>query len=561
MSVAESPTTASGGEVVPESPLDLDTRSHQHSAAGTWFRIYRHHLQLLRNQAIAWVAVIAGVGVLVALGYQDVYETQAQREAAAASIEGVPAFEALFGRTVEIATLEGFLLWRWGGFAILLAGIWGMRSGARLLRGAEESGHVEPLRAGAVSPRGLVAATLAALFTVQFLLAATVGLSHTAVGMDAASAWAMGGALALLAAVFALVAALAAQFVSSQRHVMTMTGVVLGAALGLRVLAAGSGTPDWFWGATPFGWASYLHEVDGARAAVFSAYLVSAVVLTALTLVFARRDLHGGQLGQVERSYHDAPSVGNDLSLAARLVRGPLVVWGAILGLSGLVFGLMAEDFAAAMADLPDTMAMAEQIGWFAIDTPEGIVASMMLFLALVLCLFAAAQAAAIREEEASWRIEHLLVRPVGRVRWLLGRVAVSMAAIVVLAFVTVAAAWVGVAIVGSPMPLGDLPATALNLVPIAWLFLGIGVALAGIVPRLTAPVTYGAVIAAYVLDLVGGIIELHERVLELGPFRHLAAVPVQDYPFGAALIMVVVAAVAVAIGISVFRRRDLQEA
>ncbi len=561
MSITHAPTESSVGGDSPEFPLDLDTRSHQRSPVQTWIRVYLHHLRVLRNQAIAWIGVIAVVGVFVAAGYQDVYTTQAEREAAAASIEGVPAFEALFGRTVEMATLEGFLLWRWGGFAVLLAAVWGMRSGARLLRGAEDGGHVEPLRAGAISPRGVVAATLAALFTVHLLLAAIVGVSHTAVGMDAATAWALGGALGFLAAVFALVSGLAAQFVSGQRHVMTIAGFALGATLGVRVLAAGTGTPDWLWGVTPFGWASYLHEVDGARVAVFSAYLVSAVVLTALTLVFARRDLHGGQLGQVERSYPDAPPVRNELSLGARLVRGPMVVWGAILGLSGLVFGLMAEDFAAAMSDLPDTMAMAEQIGWFAIDTPEGIVASMMLFLALVLCLFAAAQAAAIREEEASWRIEHLLVRPLGRVRWLLGRVAVSAAAIVVMAFVTVGAAWIGVAVVGSPMSLGDLPATALNLVPIAWLFLGIGVALAGVAPRLTAPVTYGAIILAYVLDLVGGIIELPESVLELGPFRHLAAVPVQSYPVVAALVMVGVAVVAVAVGVAVFRRRDLQEA
>lgn len=526
-----------------------------------WFHTWIHHLRLLRNQAIAWILVIAGVGAMITGAFTDLYETAEQREQMAASIEGIPAFEALFGRTVELATVEGFILWRWGGFAVLLAAIWGMRSGMKLLRGAEEAGHAEPLRAGAISPRGLAGAALAALFAVHLSLAVAIGVTHTAAGMDAATAWALGAALAMLAATFAAVSALAAQFVTSQRQVTLVAGSVLGAALGLRVLAAGSGTPDWLWGATPFGWASYLHEVDGARVAVFGAFTLSLVVLTTAALVAARRDLHGGAIAGTERSYPDATPVGGLGGLATHLVRGPVVVWGAIVGASGLVFGLLAEDFSTAMGDLPDTVQAAAQIGWVGIDTPEGILGSLLMFLALVIGLFAVSQVAAIREEEASWRIEHLLTRPVGRSQWLLGRVAASMVAIVVISIVMTVAAWVGAAVVGVAPPLAELPVTAAAPVPLAWMFLGIGVALVGVAPRLAAPIGYGAVIAAFVLDLVGGLLELPQRVLELGPFRHLEPVPVVDYPVGPALVMIALAIMTVALGTTVFRRRDLQEA
>jgi ABC-2 type transport system permease protein len=527
-----------------------------------WWRVYRHELRLLRSQSIAWILVVAGTGMLVVAGFQSVYETQAQRDAAAASIEGVPAFEALFGRTVALATVEGFVLWRWGGFAVLLVAIWGLLACTKARRGAEEAGHAEALRAGAITPRGLIAATLGALFTVFLLLAAAVGVSHAAAGMDAATAWAMGLALGMLAATFAAVGAVTSQIASTRRQANGMGAVVLGLLLGLRILAAGTGTPDWLWGVTPFGWASYLHEVDDARVPVFVAYSVLVAALVTATLLLGRRDLHAGLIGRAG-SVDTARPVRSLTGLVVRQTRGPMLTWGGIVMFSALVFGLLADDFAEAFGDLEGTVAAGEQIGFVALDTPEGVVSSLVLFLALVGALFGAAQAANIREEEASWRIEALLVRTVGRTRWLGTRLGIAALAIVLLAVITAVSAWLGTVLVGSEasIGLGDIVLQALNLIPIAWMFLGLGLAAFGLVPRLTASLGYALVLTAYVIDLIGGLLELPETVLELSPFRHLTAVPVADPAVVPLSVMVLVGMVAAGAGAIGFRRRDLQEA
>jgi ABC-2 type transport system permease protein len=543
---------------LPAPPVGTEPRSPR----GVWWRVYLHHLRLLRKQAIAWILAIAGVGAALTAGYLEAYPTLADRERAAASLEGVPAFEALFGRTVEMATVEGFILWRWGGFAVLVVAVWGMLGAAKLLRGAEDTGHAEPLRAGSISPRGLLLAALAALGTVYALLAIAVALAHTAAGFDAATAWVFGAGLGLLAATFAGIGAVVAQVMAARRHVLAVTGTVLGVTLAVRVFAAGSGTPDWLWGATPFGWMSYLHEVDGARTTVLVALTALVAVLVMAAIVLGRRDLHAGLADVTEQTVTGARPVRSQEMLAVRSITGSVAAWGAGLVGGGLVFGLLADDFAAAMADLPDTVAIAEQIGWTGLDTPEGIVASLVGgFLVVLLALFAVAQAAAIREEEASWRIEHLLVRPVGRIRWLATRTAVAATAIAVLALATALAAWAGTAMTGTGLGAGDTLLVAVNLLPLTWMFLGLGIALFGLVPRLTAPVAYAAVLATYVLDIVGGILEIPERVLELGPFRHLAAVPAADLAVGAAFVMLVVGVLAAAVGAWAFRHRDLQEA
>lgn len=524
-----------------------------------WWRAYLHHLRVLRNRALAWIAVIAGVGAGVTAGFADLYPTQVQRDAMAASIEGVPAFEALFGRTVEMATIEGFVLWRWGGFAVLLVAVWGMFSASAVLRGAEESHHLEPLRAGAIGPRGLLAAALAAMFTWFAALAVVVGLAHGAAGMDTTTAWALGGALALLAAVFAAAAALAAQVVDSRRRTNGIVGIVLGVTLLTRVIAASSTAPDWLWGATPFGWTSFLHEADGARPAVFAAFAVTVSALTVGALALGRRDLHGARIVSDHRNPSARP-IGGLGGLAVHTTRGPAIAWGSTLVIAAIVFGLMADDMSAAMGDLPETARMAAQIGWV-LDTPLGVVASMLVFLTFVLGLFAAAQVAGIRDEEASWRIEPVLTRNVGRTQWILVRTGVAAAAIAVAAAAMAAASWAGAAITGVNLPLGDLPITVANLVPVAWMFLGLGIAVFGLMPRITAPVAYGMVLAAYVLDLVGGILEIPEEILRYGPYRHVTAVPAADMSVGPALLMIAVGIAGTAIGTAAFRRRDLREA
>ena len=535
------------------------------SPAGGWWRLYRHHLRLLRGGAIAWIAALTGVSLGVAATFEDRYDT-ADELAALAEMEGIPAFEALVGRYVEIATVEGLVLSRWGLFAVLVA-VWAVVSTARLTRGAEEAGHIEPLRAGAVTPRGVLAATLAALLTVHLVFAAVIGASHSAVGMDTATSWALGAAIGLLAAAFAGVAALASQLVATRRRAVGIAGAVLGLALFVRVVAAAEATPAWLWWATPLGWIGYLHEVDQTQLTVVGLLTLLAGALVAAALAAARRDLHAGLVGGAEApvlrspGVRRAPGVRSQLGLAVRLTAAPVRTWGAAVAVFALAFGLLARDFSDAIADMPTTLAVVAELGWVGLDTPEGVVGWVFLLLALVLAVFAAGQAAAIREEEATWRIEHLLARRVGRVRWLATRVGVAAGAVAMLALVGGVAAWLGTVLVGSPIAFAGGVLAGVNVVPVAWLALGVGAAVLGSAPRLTAPMTYALVVAAFLLDFVGGYLDVPDAVLELSPFRYFAAVPAADLAAGPALVMVALAVAGVLLGLAVFSRRDLQEA
>ena len=539
----------------PAQPPSVEPRS----TVGVWWRTYRHHLRLVRNASIAWVAGLTAISAGVAVTVEDRIGTEAEREALAA-MEGIPAFQALQGRLVEIATVEGFTLARWGMFSILAA-IWAMLAGVKLLRGDEESGHVEPLRAGVLTSRGLLTSALAALFTVYAIFAVAIGTTHSAVGMDPATSWALGGAAALLAASFATAGAVASQLAATRRRAAGLVGGFLGVALAVRILAAATATPEWVWWATPFGWMGYLHEIDDARIGVFVAFVALLVVLVGAAVASARRDLHAGLLVRAEPAVARARPVGSQAGLALRLTAGSARTWVVIIGALVAALGLLARDFVEAVAEMPTMVELVRELFGLVLDTPEGMVGATFFFVAVLLAVAAVGQAAAIREEEATWRIEHVLVRPVGRTRWLVTRVVVSAAALVAIAVVGGVVAWAATTISGAPVTVGDGVLAGINVVPAAWLALGVGVAILGLVPRLTAPLTYGLVVVAFLLDFVGPFLDLPEWLLDLSPFRHIAAVPGVEMNVGAALIMLAVGVVGATVGVLAFRWRDLKEA
>jgi ABC-2 type transport system permease protein len=288
-------------------------------------------------------------------------------------------------------------------------------------------------------------------------------------------------------------------------------------------------------------------------------------VLLVATFVTARRDLHAGVVGAAgDGAVRRGPRrpVGGQVGLAVRLTAAPARTWVIVVGLVALAFGLLARDFAEAAAALPATVEVVEQMGIVGLDTSAGIIAwTLSMFVALLVAVFVAGQVAAIRDEEATWRVEHLLARPLSRLRWLVTRVSVVGVATVVIALVAGIVAWFATVLVDVPITFVDGLLAGINVVPAALLVLGLGIGLFGLLPRLVVPLTYGFVVGAFALDFIGGLLDLPEWLLEFSPFRHLASVPAVDMDTGAALVMLAIGLLGAVIGVLAFTRRDLKEA
>lgn len=548
-----------------------------------WWWAYRHQVRELRARSVLWIAGVSLVGAAFAVGWQRTYPTELSRRISAAALEGVPVFEAVSGRTVALSTVEGFVLWRWGGFASVLVAAWAVGSASALVRVAEAEGRTELLRARLIGPRALLGSSLAAITTWFMALALSMTVTHTLAGFDVRTAVTFGVALGALATVIVSLTVVVAQLVPSPRSTSRIVGGVVVAALLVRVVAAASWAPEWLWGATPFGWMTFLHESDGARGRVLVAFGVTTAVLVPLALALARRDLHGTRLvaagsgvagadgpfagstagraegsagGSTDRSISGSAGV-TQLRFAWRTGSATALGWVLAVGVAGGVIGVLADDFSAAIARIPEAGRLGAQVGW-QLDSPAGVVGSMLLLVVPVLGLLGTGQIAAARDDEASTRLEALLVRSIGRSHWLVLRLLVAAVWVVLAAGIAVLMAWSGAALVGARLPAADAVRTAANLVPLAWMFLGIGAALFGFAPRLVTSLAPALVLGAFVFDLIGGLFDLPEWIRRLGPFHSLQPVPGVDADLVAAVVMIGLALIASTIGVIGFRRRDL---
>ncbi len=189
---------------------------------------------------------------------------------------------------------------------------------------------------------------------------------------------------------------------------------------------------------------------------------------------------------------------------------------------------------------------------------PAGALAFYFVFFAVVISLFAGAQVVAARREEAEGRLETLFALPVGRARWLAGRLLLAAAGALALALVAGALAWAGAASQGAGVPLLRMLEAGANTLPAVCLFLGLAALAFALTPHATALAGYGVIVAALLWELVGGALGAPGWTLQLSPFHHLALIPLHPFRPLSAAIMLIAGVAAAAAAVRAFARRDL---
>jgi ABC-2 type transport system permease protein len=173
----------------------------------------------------------------------------------------------------------------------------------------------------------------------------------------------------------------------------------------------------------------------------------------------------------------------------------------------------------------------------------------------------AANQVTAARAEESGGLLDNLLVRPVSRLRWLGGRLALAFGVLLLSGVAAGLFAWIGAATQHTGSSFGDLLAAGVNLVPPAIVILGIGILTYGAWPRATSFVVYTVLSWSLLVVIVGGFGTVSHWVLDTSVFHHMASAPGVPPNWEANGIMVAVGVLAALVGALTFRRRDLQGA
>jgi ABC-2 type transport system permease protein len=499
--------------------------------------------------------------------YATVAKTAAQRAKLAASLGTNAGLSAMLGTARRIDTVAGFTAWRALGVLSMVGAIWALLAATRLTRGEEDAGRWELLLAGQTTRRHAsaqtmagLAAGLASLWAVTAVLAVAIGRSSRA-NFTASGALFLSVALVASAAMFLAVGALCGQLAASRRQANGIAAAVFGAAYLLRMVADSGSGLGWFRWASPLGWVEELHPLTGSRPVA----LVPIAGLTILLGVFTawlagRRDLGASALPTRDTRRAHLGLLDGHVGLDVRLIQPVAIAWTAGLAVLGLVGGLVAQSASSAVSGSATVARAMARLG----AHRGGAAAYLGIFFvigAAAVAFAAAGQVVAIRNEEAGGYADNLFARPVGRVQWLIGRVAVASVLVVAAAVATGLAAWVGAASQHSGVPFADLARSGINLVPPALFVLGTGTLAYGLAPRAAATVTYAVVAWSLLLELVGSGLRLNHWLLDTSLFVHIAPAPAASPNWVGAAWLIALGALAAAVGAAASTRRDLSGA
>ena len=167
------------------------------------------------------------------------------------------------------------------------------------------------------------------------------------------------------------------------------------------------------------------------------------------------------------------------------------------------------------------------------------------------------AQLAAIRTEEGEGRLQNLLVRPLGRVPWLTGRLALSVLLLIVASLQAALCAWVGAASQHSGVGLGTLLAAGLNVVPPGLFVLGLGTVAFGAWPRLAIATGYGYLAWAFLLEFYDAVVPTSHWMMDTSVFFHMLPAPASDPDWARNGIIAALGRLGMAAGAVLFDRRD----
>ncbi len=509
--------------------------------------------------AVAVAAANVLVSVTAVIGYEAAYPDPVDRVTLARSIGSNPGLTALFGETRSLETIAGFTEWRVVLMLAVVGAVWAIFAVTRILRGEEDEGRAEVILAGPITPSGATRASLLGI-------AATTGLMLlvTSIGMALGAAGGLGADRAVLLAVTVVstpavmvgVGAVTSQLADTRRRAAGMAAAVLGASYLLRVVGDSSADLRWLRWATPLGWLELAHPLTEPHLLPMLLPYALALALGTLAWTLAgTRDTGAGLLAGAGAPRTRTGMLGSPLGLGVRLAKGPALAWALGLGLFGMLTGLMARTAAQAMADSTG----GGLLGPLGIEESgtRAYVGVFFVFISLALTTAAAGQVAATREEEAASRLDTLLVRPVGRGRWLGGRLTVSIGVLVLAATAAVLGAWAAGNAGSLDVGVADLAAAGVNTIPAAVFVLGAGTLAHGVLPRMAVALTYTLVAASLLLEVVGAAVALPSWLLNLSVLHHVAPAPAVSPDWGSAAGLVVLGLLLAAGGAAAFCRRD----
>ncbi len=504
-------------------------------------------------------AIVGGLVGTSARAYASLYPTTSARRSLALAYEHNTAMVMLFGPAHHLDTVAGFTMFKAQMTCAILAAIWGLLTSTRLLRGSEDAGRTALLLTGSTSLKRWTGTTMA-MFTVAALAAWVTASAVATVFSHELSLQRIMEATTILLAPFVVFlgsGAVASQLVASRRGAASAAACTLALSYLLRAVAdAGLGL-HWLLWFTPLGWVEQLEQPDSGWGAPWIAIAAASVFLGTITLLLSgSRDVGAGRFTRRTTRSPRRLLMRSPLAFSLRSLGASAMLWGVIVSLASFLYGLVAKSAGATLR----AGSLAHITGGLdASGSGTAVVLSLTsLMVAITLSAFGVSQLAALRSDEAMARVDLVLMFPVGRSRWLLGRLALIAVAIIGGGALAGLAMWAGAALEHSGVSVGALVAAGCDDATPALALVGLVATIYGVSPRHTVALGWGLLVWSAGLVLVTVVGSVSTTLLATSVFHHLSAAPAARVNMASAGTMAALGGLGILLSAVTFSRRDL---
>jgi polyether ionophore transport system permease protein len=516
------------------------------------------------HSGVLWGCVFAAYVASQALAYASTYKTAAARQALSKSFTTSGGLNAVVGPAHDLGTVTGYTAWKSLGILSVLGAVWALLLSTKLMRGEEDAGRWELLLAGQTTRRRAAAQALSGLgiglFALIILTAiGTVIIGHTSrVHFTTSAGIFFAMSVTSGAAMFMAAGALASQLAASRRQAAACCGGALGLFFALRMVADASSSLSWLHWLTPLGWVEQLQPFTNPQPLVLVLIYALAGVLAAGAIALAgRRDLGSSLLPDRSSATASTTLLGGPIGLTMRLIRPTVIGWLAGVCAFGLLLGSSAKVASQSLKSSPSVEAALNRLsgGSGLAKTYLGV---SFLLITLLVVLIAAGQITSARHEESSGRVEHILVRPVSRASWMLGRLAVAAGVVMLAGLLGGVFSWLGAAAQHTGLSFTNMLGAGLNTVPAGICLLGIGALVWAVFPRLASAGVYAVLAWSFLVELLGGIVNSSHWLLDTSILHQLAPAPATAPDWGSNGALLAFGLVASLVAAIIFNRRDL---
>ncbi len=369
-----------------------------------------------RVLVLVWMLVLVAVCYASAAATSSLYPTEADRVAAARSINASPAVVALYGPILDVRSVGELSMTKMTVLYAVFVAILAVVVVRRHTRAEEESGRAELLGGTAIGRDALLVAAVSEGVVVSVLVGVLGGLAAVAGGLPAEGSAAFGASWVGIGLVGTGVAALACQLSASARTCGALAAAFLAVLFVLR--AVGDTTSlSWLSWTSPFGWSTQLR-----------AWSVAAVVGAAAVRRRGRRPRRlertccARGATSARASWRTAPA-----RLTARLAsptpwrspcastRPSLATWTGATVVLGLVMGAIAPNIGD-MLSSPSAQDLVRRLGGIG-ALQDTLLAAELSIMAVVVTCFAITVVTHSGADEHDGRTEQVLATATSRAR------------------------------------------------------------------------------------------------------------------------------------------------